>query len=399
MDGINLIVISPLRGVLRHNGKILLTRKFFDGMALYREFWKGPIIHVCEPGDQASDNLDNMEVDLEAGPFRTACMELTDDNLAPLLKSPSLVLASVGEQFNRISRLCQNAGVPCVYITEYSLQTRLQIVKEYQPDVVRGAWRSMREIWQERAQVRALRIANGVQCNGTPTYLAYKPLTPLPHLFFDTRIEETMLARPSDVSGRLARLEDDRILRLVFSGRLKLMKGVDDLPLVADHLRRLAVPFQMFICGEGEYLDQLRRDVATLNLGGHVDFRGTLDFKTELVPFVKSETDLFICCHRQGDPSCTYLETMACGVPIVGYNNEALQGVVQASRTGWTVPLGKSKDLAERIASIYRDLSALRTAAQRSLEFARDHTFEKTFRRRIEHLDLVFRRAAVASAA
>ena len=198
-----------------------------------------------------------------------------------------------------------------------------------------------------------------------------------------------MLTTAERVAARLARLKKDRTLRLVFSGRLKLMKGVDDLPLVAAHLRRLGIPFEMSICGDGECMSRLRTDVAELGLVDNVKFRGTLDFKTELVPFVANETDLFVCCHRQGDPSCTYLETMACGVPIVGYGNEAFEGLVQASGTGWVVPLGRPVELAERIATIYRDPEAFAAAAQRSLAFARDHTFEKTFRRRIEHLEQV----------
>jgi colanic acid/amylovoran biosynthesis glycosyltransferase len=37
------------------------------------------------------------------------------------------------------------------------------------------------------------------------------------------------------------------------------MKGVNHLPLVADHLRKLGVPFKMSICGDGEYLPQLKK--------------------------------------------------------------------------------------------------------------------------------------------
>jgi colanic acid/amylovoran biosynthesis glycosyltransferase len=154
----------------------------------------------------------------------------------------------------------------------------------------------------------------------------------------------------------------------------------------------------MSICRAGEYMAQLRSDVAKLGLGDQVKFRGPLDFKTELVPFVAGETDLVVCCHRQGDPSCPYLDTMAFGVPIVGYSNEAFDGIAQAYGRGWVVPLGQLIELAEHIAAVYHDPAAVEPASQRSLAFARDHTFEKTFRRRIEHLDqdLV---AALASSA
>jgi hypothetical protein len=80
---------------------------------------------------------------------------------------------------------------------------------------------------------------------------------------------------------------------------------------------------------------------------------------------------------------------MACGVPIVGYSNEAFEGLVQAAGAGWATPLHRPTDLAEQIASLHRDPEKIRAASERSLAFAREHTFEKTFRRRIDHLNQV----------
>jgi colanic acid/amylovoran biosynthesis glycosyltransferase len=399
VDGINLIVASPLKAVPRPNRKIVLTTKFVDGLALYREFWKGPITLACEPAEQVSDNLDNVEVDLDNAPFNAICAPFTDDNLGRLLTPGSLVLAGVGERFNGLSRLCRKARVPCVYITEYTLPTRLQIVREEQQTLLHGWWRSRLQRRQERRQVEALALADGVQCNGTPTFDAYRSLTPMPLLFFDNRIEQSMLATTQQVSARMMQSREGRRLRLVFSGRLKLMKGVDHLAVVAAHLNRLGVPFEMTICGDGEYLPQLRKDVTRMGLADRVSLKGTLDFKTELVPFVTNNADLFVCCHRQGDPSCTYLETMGCGVPIVGYGNEAFAGIARESASGWATPVGQPLELAERIAALERDRAAIESAAHRALAFARDHTFEKTFRRRIQHLHSVVASASRLAAA
>ena len=55
--------------------------------------------------------------------------------------------------------------------------------------------------------------------------------------------------------------------------------------------------------------DELRRRHATLRWG-------VVDFETELVPFTRQNADIFLGCHRQSDPSCTYLEAMGCGVAV-----------------------------------------------------------------------------------
>ena len=175
-------------------------------------------------------------------------------------------------------------------------------------------------------------------------------------------------------------------LRLFFSGRLAPMKGADHLVQVAAELRRLGVPFGMTICGGGELEARIRTDIERLGLGDCVKLAGILDFKDELVPLTKHETDLFICCHRTGDPSCTYLEVMSCGVPIVGYDNEAFRGIVRESGVGWLAPMDRPETVAGKIAELSRDRAGLLDASRRAAEFGRRHTFEQTFRARIEHM-------------
>jgi glycosyltransferase involved in cell wall biosynthesis len=359
-----------------------------EGMALYREHWKGSIIFVCEPDTKLSDNLDNIEVDIDKAPFQTICEEFSEARLRQLLDQRCLVLASVGEKFNNISALCRTTHNPCVYIAEYNLRTRLQIIKEYQPSNIHGLWRSWKQVAQERAQVHAISLADGIQCNGTPTYLAYKDLTPEPLLFFDTRFPASSLATTADLLRKEKRLQDERILHLAFSGRLARMKGAHHLPSVAAKLRALGVRFRMFICGDGELKSEMEAQVSRQGLRDLVLFKGTLDFHTQLIPFMKT-VDLFVCCHVQGDPSCTYLETMACGVPIAGYANDAFRGIFEKSNVGWLTPIGKSAALAECIAGVSRDISTLKKASLGALDFARGHTFEETFRQRVEHMERV----------
>ncbi len=107
---------------------------------------------------------------------------------------------------------------------------------------------------------------------------------------------------------------------------------------VAKKLRERKADFHLYICGDGESKPGISKRIRDEQLSGHVTLMGVLDFKSELLPFAKSSVDLFVCCHPQGDPSCTYLETMSCGVPIVGYANEAFEGLVRHSRADGLLP-------------------------------------------------------------
>jgi colanic acid/amylovoran biosynthesis glycosyltransferase len=382
----SLVIISPLKGLLRPGGNIVLTEKFIVGLKLYRELWGGPVSHLCEPTDRESHNLDNQETALKTPEFNTVCHTFSERFFREAIPKDSLAVASAGEKFNSVSRICKEIGVPCVYVTEYSLRTRHQIIDEYRRSRLHGAWQKLRQVQQELAQRKAISLAAGVQCNGLPTFNAYKGLNSSPHLFFDNRTESSMLATEDQVKKRCFEYHQGHKLRLTFSGRLTLMKGVDDLLLVASHLREMGEDwFEMSICGDGDYVDHLRRGIELMGLNQVVRLRGSLDFKTELIPFLKNDTDLFVCCHRQGDPSCTYLETMACGVPIIGYANEAWEQLSDYSRAGWVTRIGDPQTMASQIIKISKKPDELEGEALRSLSFAKEHYFEKTFRRRVEH--------------
>jgi glycosyltransferase involved in cell wall biosynthesis len=167
------------------------------------------------------------------------------------------------------------------------------------------------------------------------------------------------------------------------------MKGADHLPLVARELKYLGIPFTMDICGGGEMEPAIQRDIQRFGLASQVRMRGTLDFENELLPFISEGIDLFVCCHRQGDPSCTYLETYSCGVPIVGYANEAFSGLVVASEVGgagWVTPMDDPVALARKIAELSANRKEIDTASNTALAFATQHTFENTMSKRVQHL-------------
>lgn len=385
MASITLVVVSPLNAHVNADGSLTLTSKLVEGLRLFRKLWGGPVLHLCEPAQKPSHNLDNCNIDPKECDFTTVCGEFSEEFFKASIPRTSLVLTSVGEKFNSLSEICHSIGVPCVYVAEFTLRTRLQIAAEYQRGVLHGAWSKLRQVRQEMRQARSIQRAIGVQCNGLPTFDAYRRICNNAHLYFDSRIEESMMPSDQQLSSKL-RSREARAVHLLFSGRLDRMKGVDDLPKIATLLRSRGVSFVMSICGDGECAPDLAGEIVARGLSDFVHLRGNLDFKSELVPLVIKEADLFVCCHRQGDPSCTYLETMSCGVPIAGYGNEAWAKLSRFSDTGWSSPSGDPDALAQLISGVVRQHGELERHSRRSLTFARSHTFEKTFARRVEHL-------------
>ena len=329
-------------------------------------------------------NLDELPFKLEVISF---------DKITPALlhkHQSSLVLAVPSYRQNHISKVCQLAGVPCIYVSEYSLKTRKQIVNVRTSNPLGSLAEILWTYSQEMKQRKAIAMADGLQCNGTPDLRrVQKSPNRNPLFFFDTRISADMLATEADIEMRTKNRSQDMPLRLVFSGRLIKMKGADHLIEVARELKQLNVKFEMFISGAGDLEEMMHKQIAGNQLNDCVKMLGVPDFKTEFFPFVKKNIDLFVCCHRQGDPSCTYIETMSCGVPIVGYANEAFQGIAEMSETGWVVPMNQPKQMAKKIAELSHNREEIKSMSFKSLKFAQQHIFEKTFKARVKHMQQV----------
>lgn len=382
-----LVILPSLSANLSPGGGIRLTGKFVSGVEMVIEHWDGPVEVLIEQ-DKArhSGNLDDVWVMPQKLPFRVTVADFHSPAAKAVVARASVVQGGADHRLNHMPAWCGDMGVNYVMVSEYTLRTRLQIIDAEGLNPLSN-WR--RKLWawrQEKANQAAVRASAAVQCNGTPTFHAYQPLNKNVMLYFDSRVTADMLPAEPRLARRDAPWSFAKPMRLVFSGRLSRMKGADHLPLVAQVLRDQQVPFTMDIYGDGPLVAELQETIARLGLQDLVRLGGVLDFASELMPRVRDTADLFVCCHRQGDPSCTYLETLACGVPIVGYGNEAFDGLMHLCPAGESVAMNDWPALAAVIAKLTREPRRLSEMAHLGLTFARDHAFENEFKRRIEQM-------------
>jgi glycosyltransferase involved in cell wall biosynthesis len=390
--GPGLVILSTSPAAPYADGRLGLSRKFLDGVRAYQQHWPGRVTVLLEPAERPTGDLDHVRVwPAELGfttlvaPFSPGLLHGVLDQQPP----EAVVLGMLASRHVELEQRLRSAGVtrtPWVLFAEHNLATRWRIAALSTANPLLRLRRLAGVLRRERRLVQAAGRVAGLQCNGTPAFAQYGPANDNSLLYFDGRLTAGLLPTPAAVQARVERNARAGRLRLVFSGRLATIKGADHLVEAALELRRLGVPFELAICGDGELRPAIEQRLRQHELTACVQVRGTLDFETELVPLVRDWADLFVCPHRQGDPSCTYLETLGCGVPIVGYANEAFVGVVRHSQAGWLVPLDQPRRLGETIAALAADRAALGAASAQALAFGAQHRFERTFEARTRHL-------------
>jgi colanic acid/amylovoran biosynthesis glycosyltransferase len=378
-----LLYFSPV-AVTEPDAELLeLPRRLLDGMCAFAELWDGLLVLVLPCAAHRDDNLDYVCAARESLPFDVRT--LGDKNaLRKWIHSAAMVYIPLVMQYIHLHALCRQANVPVVYDADYTLAIREAIVRiQTRNPILR--WRRLLWLRQREPRLREMiHTAVGIQCLGTPAYETYASLNRSPLLYFDTRVRRDMLATPAQINARAQRLQSGAPLRLLFSGRWNAIKGVEDLPRVAAELRRRGVHFGLDILGGGALEKRLRRAVAEAEFT-QVRVRGEYSFP-ELMRLAANECDLFICCHRQGDPSSTFVEMMSVGIPLIGYDQSGLRGLLALSQAGHATPSNNVTALAEQIVLLDREREILVVAARAAAEFTRDKSFEDMMSRRVAHL-------------
>lgn len=380
------LVVLPSVPASTRNGRLYLDRKAADGLGLYAKLWPGPVRCLMREGDCGQVGYGD-EVHPGDLPFEVAILPPDPRHAADAFRDAAVVLAAGDNHLD--FPVVDVVQTPVVFIIEYTLATRLRIIRLGGDSRLKAAKSVLWTLGTEVARRRAFRRAAGLQCNGTPAFSAYRTVTPSPLLFFDTRTTAAQLVSPPALAAKQAGVRANSPLRLAFSGRLEPMKGADHLLLVAEALVRQDVAFTLDIYGDGSLRDGMASQIVRAGLESRVRMHGPVPFNEALIPALIDRTDLFLCCHRQADPSCTYMETLSCGVPIVGYDNAAFVGVLTQSDVGRAVPMDRPAAMAAAVKSLDRDRATIAGMMAAAAAVGRAHDFETVFAARIAHLRAV----------
>jgi colanic acid/amylovoran biosynthesis glycosyltransferase len=371
------------------NGVFKVDRKFHVGMQAYAEGIRAPLVTV-HPEAQGEVTMDLIEVPVSELSYGVITVKI-DGARHPLpaeiprlqeqISGSKIMYSDIGFGCAQIAR---SVGIPYILIVEHDLQTRISLTNSNVNSTLRRAIRAGRSAWRYRSTaIPDMRKAHSLHCNGYPVYDATQSYNSNSLLYFDSRMSRALIIPRDELTARLA-TRTRRPLRMLFSGRYEPMKGADDAVRVAVECSRRGLDIEMHFYGQGSLRSTMDR-LAAQAPPGRVHIHDAVPYP-ELVTISRA-FDLFVCCHVQSDPSCTYLESFGAGLPILGYGNRMWQRLSEASGAGLVAPMGRPDKIADDVQRLFSDHDALATMSEKALAFAQAHSYEQEFGKRIDALN------------
>jgi colanic acid/amylovoran biosynthesis glycosyltransferase len=367
-----------------------VDRKFHVGMQTYVAQVRAPILSVQREIKPGVQTMDLVEVPLDQLGYRVMTLK-TDDRARPL---PSEVARLRGEiaQSRLVyggglgsAKLARTLGVPYVLMLEYDLQTQIVVTTTQVSNVARRGVRALRCAMGYAVEtIPDMRKAHSLHCNGYPMFDESRWFNANRLLFLDSRMSADFVIADDRLKARLA-ARSARPLRLLFSGRYEPMKGAVDAVQVGVECVKRGLDVEMHCYGQGSLREDMKRLAAQPASAGRIHVHDAVPYP-ELVA-LSHDFDLFVCCHIQGDPSCTYLESFGAGLPVVGYGNRMWRRLSAESGVGSWSPTGRPEAVADDVQRLASDQATLAAMSERARRFALDHTFEREFKRRTDALN------------
>ncbi len=302
-------------------GVFRVDRKFHIGMLCYAESIRTPLATV-HPQTAGPHAMDMVELRCDELPYQVLTIK-TDKNQQPLPDQTPLLEKQIASSASVYGTdmggavLARLHGVPYIHVDEYDLQTQIIVSRLRVSSIFRKAARSARVTWRHATRTLVdVKLAAGVHCNGYPVYDELCRFNANCLLYLDSRMSADIVIPHRVLETRLLDRIRGRRVRLLYSGRYEHLKGAIDVVKVAVEAISRGLDIELHCYGSGSLGEQMKR-LANESGEGRIYIHDAVTYP-ELIGLAR-DFDVFVCCHIQGDPSCSYLESFGSGLPIVGY--------------------------------------------------------------------------------
>ena len=190
------------------------------------------------------------------------------------------------------------------------------------------------------------------------------------------------LFHPLDIQDTQQYFKDDHTV--LFVGRIDPIKGIDTwfraMKLVVEEDPSLRG--RLCVCLIGGDIDEDEPDAELARLQALKDELGIADVvaflgkrSQESLPFYYASADVVVMPSRYESFGMVALEAMACGTPVVASDVGGLSFIVRDGETGYLVPEGDARAMADCLTRILHDPELRARLGKRGVEVARQYAW------------------------
>lgn len=165
---------------------------------------------------------------------------------------------------------------------------------------------------------------------------------------------------------------------ILFAGRISYEKGVMDLPEMFKTIRSHIPEIQMVIAGSGPDEEKLKKVFPEAVYVGWVD---SLD-----LPAIYSSSDILILPSKYDTFSCVVLESLSCGLPVIGYNTKGLKDIVSHNENGFLV--SNTAEMIQYTVNYFNDSDLQNRIKKAALEISKTHNADQIVQKLLQNTGL-----------
>ena len=173
----------------------------------------------------------------------------------------------------------------------------------------------------------------------------------------------------------------------LYLGRLKRYKGVEFAIRAALAARKVRPDITLDICGQGDDRPRLERLAVELGLGGAVRFLGFVS-EEEKQRLLRRAWAVVFPSPKEGW-GITNVEAAACGTPALASDSPGLRESVQNRVTGYLVPHGDWRALADRMLALAADPALVERLGRAARAFAEGLSWDSAARATLGHIEQI----------
>jgi len=170
----------------------------------------------------------------------------------------------------------------------------------------------------------------------------------------------------------------------LYLGRLKRYKGVEYALRAVAAARLVRPEITLDICGQGDDRPRLEHVVESLGLAGAVRFRGFVS-EEEKRTLLRRAWAVVFPSPKEGW-GISNVEAAACGTPALASDSPGLRESVRHGVTGYLVPHGDWRGLADRMVALALDAELVERLGRAARQFAEGLSWDTAAQATLGHV-------------